>query len=352
MDALLGTEFSLPMKFFVAFAIVLVLIAVAAYLVRRFGAGALAATALRNRQFRLAVVDSADIDTRRRLVIVRRDNVEHLLLIGGPTDVLVESNIVRAAAVQTVRETPARAGTAEPMSSPEAGAEGGWPHTIQPVTPPPSGATVRPLARPEPLFRPEPAAHAAAILSDAAFRPEAVTGRLPNAEHAANAAPPPPSPQWVPADVIPHRPAAPSIRLSFEAPATAAAPAQDLDAVHDLKPETPAAPQAAPQGAPRVLLQPLARTAGGKAEPVKSTEEQNLADMAQRLEAALRRPLSASALRAPSAPAPLRSAPSPARPAAVAPTPGPAATPRSETPTYENLQREMANLLGRQPGSS
>ena len=33
--------------------------------------------------------------TRRKLVLVRRDNVEHLILIGGPTDVVVEPSIVR-----------------------------------------------------------------------------------------------------------------------------------------------------------------------------------------------------------------------------------------------------------------
>ena len=45
---------------------------------------------------RLAVIDAAAVDGRRRLVLVRRDNVEHLLMIGGPTDIVVEPNIVRA----------------------------------------------------------------------------------------------------------------------------------------------------------------------------------------------------------------------------------------------------------------
>lgn len=42
---------------------------------------------------RLAVVGSTAIDTRRRLVLVRRDDVEHLILIGGPADLVVESAI-------------------------------------------------------------------------------------------------------------------------------------------------------------------------------------------------------------------------------------------------------------------
>ncbi|HEV7247674.1 MAG TPA: hypothetical protein VGN93_11900 [Shinella sp.] len=50
----------------------------------------------RNRTPRLAVLDAAAIDTRRRLVLVRRDDVEHLLMIGGPTDIVVETRIATA----------------------------------------------------------------------------------------------------------------------------------------------------------------------------------------------------------------------------------------------------------------
>lgn len=46
------------------------------------------------RQTRLQVLESTAVDTRRRLVLVRRDNVEHLIMIGGPTDVVIESRIV------------------------------------------------------------------------------------------------------------------------------------------------------------------------------------------------------------------------------------------------------------------
>lgn len=42
---------------------------------------------------RLSVRDAAAVDRTRRLVLVRRDNVEHLILIGGPTDVVIETNI-------------------------------------------------------------------------------------------------------------------------------------------------------------------------------------------------------------------------------------------------------------------
>ena len=96
MNSLFGVELPTPVNFVIAFVVVLVLIGAAAWLVRRFGATRLDAAA-RGRQPRLAVIDSAAVDGRRKLVIIRRDNVEHLLMIGGPTDVVVETNIVRAA---------------------------------------------------------------------------------------------------------------------------------------------------------------------------------------------------------------------------------------------------------------
>src|SRR5664279_3421871 len=45
---------------------------------------------------RLGTVDAFDLDRQRQLVIIRRDNVEHLLMIGGPNDLVIESEIIRA----------------------------------------------------------------------------------------------------------------------------------------------------------------------------------------------------------------------------------------------------------------
>src|SRR5436309_14290306 len=87
---------SSPFTFFLAFVVVLALIGLAAWLVRRFAGNRLGANANRGRMPRLAVIDAAAVDNRRRLVLVRRDNIEHLLMIGGPTDIVVEQNIVRA----------------------------------------------------------------------------------------------------------------------------------------------------------------------------------------------------------------------------------------------------------------
>jgi len=42
---------------------------------------------------RLAVVEQSNVDGRRKLVLIRRDNVEHLIMTGGPVDVVIETNI-------------------------------------------------------------------------------------------------------------------------------------------------------------------------------------------------------------------------------------------------------------------
>ena len=42
---------------------------------------------------RLDIVEQAVVDAKRRLVLVRRDDVEHLVMTGGPTDIVIESGI-------------------------------------------------------------------------------------------------------------------------------------------------------------------------------------------------------------------------------------------------------------------
>src|SRR5437870_3203704 len=106
MNSLFGVELPTAVTFAIAFVVVLALIGALAWAVRRFGATRL--DAARARQPRLAVIDSAAVDGRRKLVIIRRDNVEHLLMIGGPTDVVVETSIVRGNVAAT-REAPASA---------------------------------------------------------------------------------------------------------------------------------------------------------------------------------------------------------------------------------------------------
>lgn len=42
---------------------------------------------------RLGVIEQSNLDGRRRLVLIRRDDVEHLIMTGGPVDVVIETNI-------------------------------------------------------------------------------------------------------------------------------------------------------------------------------------------------------------------------------------------------------------------
>jgi flagellar protein FliO/FliZ len=111
--------------FLFAFVAVLALIGVAAWLVRRFAGNRLGANPNRGRMPRLAVIDAAAVDGRRRLVLVRRDNIEHLLMIGGPTDIVVESNIVRATVARDqMAQRPGAAAEPPPRLPPLA--DSGW----------------------------------------------------------------------------------------------------------------------------------------------------------------------------------------------------------------------------------
>ncbi len=46
---------------------------------------------LKAREQRLGVVETATVDAHRKLLLVRRDDVEHLIMIGGPVDMVIET---------------------------------------------------------------------------------------------------------------------------------------------------------------------------------------------------------------------------------------------------------------------
>jgi len=89
----------------------------------------------RSRQPRLSVTDAAIVDDKRRLVLVRRDGVEHLLMIGGPSDIVIEQNIVRVNETTHAQVGPAQLGPAQ--------AEGGF-HDDQGVEPVSNGVARAP----------------------------------------------------------------------------------------------------------------------------------------------------------------------------------------------------------------
>jgi flagellar protein FliO/FliZ len=299
-----------PVQFFLAFVIVLGLIGATAWAVRRFGTGRLGGAGMRGRQPRLAVIDYASVDGRRRLILVRRDNVEHLVMIGGPTDVVVESNIVRATAAPrdiSVARPPA---TAEALPRaiplPDNAGNGSWP------------------------LQPEPAA---AVGAPRAARSE------PLAEEAAS---------W-------------PLQAQAEAPAR---PSRDtLAALADeLSPRPAAAPRNRPQPNARPHPEPRQSAAQPAAVEPGAAVDQSLAEMAHQLEAALRKPAAKTDSREARAQSPR--APMPGTHAAAAETapPAPARSPRAPDvkppradakppgagkALYDSLEQEMASLLGR-----
>jgi len=319
-ETLFGAEMPLAVRFFVAFLIMLALIGAIAWAVRRFGAGRLGATT-RGRQPRLAVIDYATVDGRRRLILVRRDNVEHLLMIGGPSDVVVEANIVRA--VAPARDLGRASGGIEalPRAIPLPEGAGSWP--LQPES---ANGGARPGSRTDhfhdelpgrPLPPEPPGRHRDTLAAIA--------------DELSNRAPPQVPLRGRPSAAEPHQEHRAETRFEHRRTAPQPSPASPA-------PPAPAAAADAP-----------------------TADDQNLADMAQRLEAALRKPNSEGRV-----PAPPRSAPTPTpdpAPRTDAPTPAPplraprateqkparadAKPNQNKTAIYDTLEQEMANLLGR-----
>lgn len=88
------TELNDLIVYIAAFIFVIALIAFLAWLLKSlFQGGASAGGLLRRSERRLAVVDSASVDGRRRLILIRRDGTEHLIMTGGPVDLVIETGI-------------------------------------------------------------------------------------------------------------------------------------------------------------------------------------------------------------------------------------------------------------------
>jgi len=100
---------ALLMQFLITAVVILGLVALIYWLVRRYSAAGLGRIG-RGRVPRLAIIDAMSVDGRRRLVLVRRDSIEHLILIGGPSDLVVEQAIQRPRQAKPATAT----GEAEP----------------------------------------------------------------------------------------------------------------------------------------------------------------------------------------------------------------------------------------------
>ncbi|MBP2570094.1 flagellar biogenesis protein FliO [Agrobacterium tumefaciens] len=109
MEDFIGTYGNRLIVAVVGVGVALLILAIALWLMRRRSGSAPFIRGGRNRQPRLQVLDATAVDARRRLVLVRRDNVEHLVMIGGPTDIVIESGIGAIPIVRDVQEPELKA---------------------------------------------------------------------------------------------------------------------------------------------------------------------------------------------------------------------------------------------------
>jgi flagellar protein FliO/FliZ len=79
------------LRVMVALAVVVAMIAIAGWAARRFGWGT--RFIARAGERRLAVLEVLPMDGKRRLVLLRRDGVEHLVLLGSAGDLVIERGI-------------------------------------------------------------------------------------------------------------------------------------------------------------------------------------------------------------------------------------------------------------------
>jgi len=367
-DSLFGAEMPLA-KVIMFLVVVLAMIVISLWALRRFGGARIGATSARGRQPRLAVIDAAAVDGRRRLILIRRDNVEHLLMIGGPSDVVIEANIVRA--VAQPREAPPPARASETFTRAAALNEGsGWPLQPEPAPParpqrvppaeePGSWPAEPELPAPPPRRQPRPADPLAGLAAELGRAGEP---RIPMPGDLGAAAPR--EPREPPRQRENARERDVTRELTVE-PMRPRENAREREAerepvrepVREPAREREAEREREPVREPPRTREPQPPAVAAEA-PFDAEADQNLADMAQRLEAALRRPGK------PGEPRPAEGAPRPAAANAESAPPAPARSPapaegslaRAEAKParslYDSLEKEMASLLGRPGGKT
>ncbi|KAB1076189.1 hypothetical protein [Methylobacterium planeticum] len=275
MSAFFGSDGSFVLQFAIIFLVILAVLTAIVLVVRRFSGRGLSLSSKgtpRGRQPRLGIVDVYELDRQRQLILLRRDNVEHLLLVGGPNDVVIERHIqrgLRAGADPILRTEPLPEAQPESLDepaleTPEIAARRAEQPRFEPDFPIP---LVVPPAAPEPSA-PAPAPDGA--MSDAEPR-RAQAEDAPEPPRRAEAAPKRPLSRSTPPLINP-RPDVASERARTEpsfADALAAKPV-----VTPPQPPLPPSPVTAP------------------AEP-RAVDAGILSDMARQLEIALARPASA-----------------------------------------------------------
>ncbi len=86
-------EFGEYLQFAAALVFVLGLIGLAAFLAKWFGLNGTGGISASRTSRRLQIIEKHSLDTKRQLILVRRDDVEHLILIGATSETVVETGI-------------------------------------------------------------------------------------------------------------------------------------------------------------------------------------------------------------------------------------------------------------------
>ncbi|WP_332061086.1 hypothetical protein [Bartonella sp. CB74] len=95
LSSQIGTSAADTIINLVLFIIVIVAIAVIIMFLRHLNTGSFNSNKKKHPR-RLTICDTIAIDRTRHLILVRRDDTEHLILIGGSTDIVIESDIMNA----------------------------------------------------------------------------------------------------------------------------------------------------------------------------------------------------------------------------------------------------------------
>jgi hypothetical protein len=410
VSSLFGIEASRAVQFAIAFAIILILLVLFGVVFRKLTGARLMMPGSdrgRSRQPRLGIVDVYDLDRQRQLLLLRRDNVEHLLLIGGPNDVVIETNIVRVAGARApaasndtgperldpVLEQAPRPPQAEPSGRPSIESQlaaqlGSF--VRRPSEESDAGEELAPVAavsapvpaRPEPVLKPDAVA-VSATPAIQGLRAEARTSVAPTTSPAPTPAverpdprpavaplpfqsrptPMPPMPSPAPVHPEPVREPQPIVP---DAPASAERPAPDAGLLSDMakqleealkRPASPVSPAPAAAVAPAPVAFPVVHEdvsdeddlLGPGAKP-EGDEPVGLYDAAMDDEDAREEPEAAPRAETPAV-EPVRPAPPP--PSVSAPLPpqtreAPAASEKASDPfSVEDIEAEFARLLGR-----
>jgi flagellar protein FliO/FliZ len=93
------------LKFFFALLFVIGLIGGLALIAKKFGVGN-RGPMRRGRGNRLSIIESMQVDAKRRIVLIRCDNKDYMLLLGGVTELLIEGNLPVDLTLETNQHTP------------------------------------------------------------------------------------------------------------------------------------------------------------------------------------------------------------------------------------------------------